>query len=170
MRIRVVKAGAHSETVSERMEMVNGMTVGDAMKHKVPFKEAGCSSKIAKMSWARILQDTSDGLIELETSVELDQCGEVLLPPGFEREDGSNPEPDFPSPALPRASGKKQLSPLCSVSVTHLTRAQIEEACAKVTANPSEYRLVPDVGASDLSSLSWADRRRLRLTRGGCPQ
>jgi hypothetical protein len=160
MRIRVVKAGAHSETVNERMEAINGMTVGDAMKHKVPFKEAGCSSKIAKMSWARILRDVSDGLIELETSVELDQCGEVLLPPGFNREDGSNPEPDFPPSALPPASAKKRLSPLCSQSVMLLPRAQVEEACATVLADPSKCRLGPDIGASDLASLSWADRRR----------
>ena len=82
MKIRVVRAGAHSEKVSERMEMIDGMTVGDAMTHKVPFEEVGCPLTIAKMSWARILQDTSDGLIELEVS-ELDQFGEVLLPRGF---------------------------------------------------------------------------------------
>jgi hypothetical protein len=117
MRIRVVQAGAHSETVNERLCAIDGMTVGNAVKHKVPFKEAGCSAKIEAMSWASILRDVSDGLIELETSVELDQCGEVLLPPGFDREDGNNPEPDFPpSSALPPALAKKQLSSLRSLS------------------------------------------------------
>ena len=117
------------------------------------------------MSWARILQDTSDGLIELEVS-ELDQFGEVLLPRGFgvnsfKRDDESNPEPEFRPPAQPHALGKKQPHSLCSVSVTPLTHAQIEEACVKVTANPGKYRLEPDVGSSAISFLSWADRRRL---------
>jgi hypothetical protein len=107
------------------------------------------------------------GLIELEEviiSVELDEAGEPLLPPGFEPEDGCNPHeegPYLPVPAMVIKGGS--LNRVRPGLGSLLPDATAEAMCAKIFADPNGHRLLPGVGAHDLSALTWATRRRIDL-------
>jgi hypothetical protein len=112
MRIHDLQDCTQSELAKGRGFALDGMTIDDALKCKVPFQDADDHKTVEMLTMCRLMSDVESGLIELEEviSVELDEAGEVLLPPGFEPEGGCNPREDGPYLPVPTSLIKGSLN------------------------------------------------------------
>ena len=115
----------------------------------------------------RLMGDVKSGLIEIEevVSLELDQAGDIFLPPGSGQEERYGAHEDYAdtsTSSLPRKvpSGRPQPS-----SIDLLPEATVEAMCARGFADPDVYRLLPGVGALDPSKLTWAAQHRLEIVQ-----
>jgi hypothetical protein len=166
-RIHGLQDCTQSELAKERAFVVEGMTVEDALKCKVPLQHDGGHKTVELYTIDRLMGDVKSGLIEIEEviSFELDQAGDIILPPGFGQEEGCNTHEDgtcLPMPSLPRKDSSSRFQ---SSSPILLPDAMVKAICAKTFADPDGYRLLPGVGALDLTKLTWAAQHRLELVQ-----
>jgi hypothetical protein len=69
MRIRDLHDRTQSDLAKERVFALDGMTIGDALKCKVPFQDADGHETVEMLTMCRLMSDVESGLIELEEVV-----------------------------------------------------------------------------------------------------